>query len=138
MIVRIQFGDPPLDNHFFETNLTLLQKHLSKPVDLKNQLTEKITIINANSGQPTIRYEGILLHSKYDPNKEGIDFAKNIKSGSRIFLYGFGLGYHLEPLLQKIGFMFCVTRGVNYGGNPVARRKSFTFSEEFMIKTLLE
>ena len=43
-----------------------------------------------------------------------------------------------NPLLQKIGFMFCVTRGVNYGGNPVARRKSFTFSEEFMIKTLLE
>ena len=43
-----------------------------------------------------------------------------------------------NPLLQKIGFMFCVTRGVNYGGNPVARRKSFTFAEEFMIKTLLE
>ena len=40
-----------------------------------------------------------------------------------------------NPLLQKIGFMFCVTRGVNYGGNPVARRKSFTFAEEFMIKT---
>ena len=43
-----------------------------------------------------------------------------------------------NPLLQKIGFMFCVTRGVNYGGNPVARKKSFTFAEEFMIKTLLE
>ena len=43
-----------------------------------------------------------------------------------------------NPLLQKIGFMFCVTRGVNYGGNPVARKKSFTFAEEFMRKTLLE
>ncbi len=43
-----------------------------------------------------------------------------------------------NPLLQKIGFMFCVTRGVNYGGNPLARKKSFTFAEEFMIKTLLE
>jgi len=43
-----------------------------------------------------------------------------------------------NPLLQKIGFMFCVTRGVNYGGNPVARKKSFTFAEEFMIKTLLK
>jgi len=43
-----------------------------------------------------------------------------------------------NPLLQKIGFLFCVTRGVNYGGNPVARKKSFTFAEEFMIKTLLE
>ena len=43
-----------------------------------------------------------------------------------------------NPLLQKIGFLFCVTRGVNYGGNPVARKKSFTFAEEFMIKTLLK
>ena len=103
MIVRIQFGDPPLDNHFFEINLALLKNHLSKPIAIKNQLSEKITIINANSGQPTIKYKGILLHSKYDPNKEGIDFAKNIKSGSRICLYGFGLGYHLEPLLEKIG-----------------------------------
>lgn len=103
MIEMIQFGDPPLDNHFFEINLALLKNHLSKPIAIKNQLSEKITIINANSGQPTIQYKGILLHSKYDPNKEGIDFAKNIKPGSRICLYGFGLGYHLEPLLEKIG-----------------------------------
>ena len=103
MIGKIQFGDPPLDNHFFEINLALLKNHLSKPIDLKNQLPEKITIIHANSGQPTAKYNGILLHSKYDPNKEGIDFAKNIKSGSRICLYGFGLGYHLGPLLEKIG-----------------------------------
>ena len=103
MIERIQFGDPPLDNHLFEINLTSLKNHLSKSVDFKNRLSEKITTINSNSGHPTVQYEGNLLHSKYDPNKEGIDFAKNIKSGSRIFLYGFGLGYHLEPLLKKIG-----------------------------------
>ena len=103
MIERIQFGDPPLDNHLFEINLTSLKNHLSKSVDFKSSLSEKITTINSNAGQPTVQYEGNLLHSKYDPNKEGIDFAKNIKSGSRIFLYGFGLGYHLEPLLEKIG-----------------------------------
>ena len=103
MIATTQFGDPPLDNHLFEINLTSLKNHLSNSVDFKNRLSEKITTINSNSGQPTAQYEGNLLHSKYDPNKEGIDFAKNIKSGSRIFLYGFGLGYHLEPLLKKIG-----------------------------------
>ncbi len=72
-------------------------------MDLTSKLSEKITTISSNSGRPTVQYEGNLLHSKYDPNKEGIDFAKNIKPGSRIFLYGFGLGYHLEPLLEKIG-----------------------------------
>jgi len=103
MIVMIEFGDYPLDNHLFEINLTSLKNHLPKSVDFKSRLSDKITTINAISGQPTVQYEGNLLHSKYDPNKEGIDFSKNIKSGSQIFLYGFGLGYHLEPLLEKIG-----------------------------------
>lgn len=42
-----------------------------------------------------------------------------------------------NPFLQKIGFMMCVTRGVDFGGNPQAREKSFDFSKEFMKKTLL-
>ena len=42
-----------------------------------------------------------------------------------------------NPFLQKIGFMMCVTRGVDFGGNPQAREKSFNFSKEFMKKTLL-
>ena len=40
------------------------------------------------------------------------------------------------PLLQKIGFVFCVEKGVNIGGNPTARKKAFTFAKEFMITTL--
>ena len=43
-----------------------------------------------------------------------------------------------NPTLQKIGFLFCVERGVDYGGNPTSRKKSFEFSEEFIRKTLLE
>jgi len=31
----------------------------------------------------------------------------------------------------------CVSRGVDFGGNPQAREKSFTFSKEFMKETLL-
>ena len=42
-----------------------------------------------------------------------------------------------NSFLQKIGFMFCVDRGVDFGGNPISRKKSFTFSKEFMEKTLL-
>ena len=43
-----------------------------------------------------------------------------------------------NSFLQKIGFMFCVSRGVDFGGNPISRKKSFTFSKEFMKKTLLK
>ena len=43
-----------------------------------------------------------------------------------------------SPLMQRIGFLFCVERGVNLGGNPVSRKKAFTFSKSFMKRTLTE
>ncbi len=43
-----------------------------------------------------------------------------------------------NPILQKIGFLFCTTRGVTIGGNPVARKKSFSFAKKFMIQTLFD
>ena len=92
-----------MDNLLFEKNLALLKNDPLGPIDLHSELPKKITILNSKSGLPTAEYNNILLHSKYDPEKEGIDFAKNIKPGSLLCLYGFGLGYHLRPLLDKIG-----------------------------------
>ena len=43
-----------------------------------------------------------------------------------------------SPLMQKIGFLFCVKRGVNLGGNPESREKAFAFSKSFMIRTLTD
>ena len=43
-----------------------------------------------------------------------------------------------NPILQKIGFLFCVERGVDYGGNPTSRKKSFKFAKDFMRKTLVK
>ena len=92
-----------MDNLLFEKNLALLKNNPLGHIDLHSELPKKITILNSKSGLPTAEYNNILLHSKYDPEKEGLDFSKNIKSGSRLCLYGFGLGYHLHPLLEKIG-----------------------------------
>ena len=41
-----------------------------------------------------------------------------------------------NPLLQKLGFLFCVERGVSIGGHPEARAKSFPFALAFMQETL--
>jgi len=41
-----------------------------------------------------------------------------------------------SPFMQKIGFLFCVERGVNLGGNPESRKKAFAFSKSFMKRTL--
>ena len=40
-----------------------------------------------------------------------------------------------SPLMQNIGFLFCVDRGVNLGGNPESREKAFLFSRSFMLET---
>ena len=41
-----------------------------------------------------------------------------------------------SPLLQKLGFLFCVERGVNLGGNNESRERAFKFAKSFMTKTL--
>ncbi|MDG2371611.1 MAG: dienelactone hydrolase family protein [Flavobacteriaceae bacterium] len=42
-----------------------------------------------------------------------------------------------NPTLQKVGFLFCVERGVDIGGNPEARKKSLAFAKSFMERELL-
>jgi len=42
-----------------------------------------------------------------------------------------------NPILQKIGFLFCVERGVNIGGNFEARQNSLTFAKNFMKLSLM-
>ncbi len=41
-----------------------------------------------------------------------------------------------SPLMQKLGFLFCVERGVNLGGNPETRELAFNFANSFMLETL--
>ena len=41
-----------------------------------------------------------------------------------------------SPLMQKIGFLFCVKRGVNLGGNTESRKKAFNFAKSFMKNSL--
>ena len=41
-----------------------------------------------------------------------------------------------SPIMQKIGFLFCVERGVNLGGNSISREKALSFSRSFMLETL--
>lgn len=43
-----------------------------------------------------------------------------------------------SPLMQKLGFLFCVERGVNIGGSPTARAQSMPFSAAFMEQTLMQ
>ena len=42
-----------------------------------------------------------------------------------------------NAFLQKLGFLFCASKGVTIGGNLEARNQSFEFAKEFMINTLM-
>ena len=41
-----------------------------------------------------------------------------------------------SPIMQKIGFLFCVNRGVDLGGNETYRNEAFKFANSFMKETL--
>ena len=43
-----------------------------------------------------------------------------------------------NSILQKVGFLFCVEKGVNVGGNLDARKKSLAFAKDFMKNKLLK
>lgn len=103
MMVMMQYGDAPLDNHFFEKNIQSLKTCAPQSGNLPETLSGKASVISASSGQPTLRFENTLLHSSYDPEKEAHQFAEKLKPGARVCLYGFGLGYHLNTVLDKIG-----------------------------------
>ena len=43
-----------------------------------------------------------------------------------------------NSILQKVGFLFCVDKGVHVGGNKDARKKSLAFAKDFMNNKLLK
>ena len=73
------------------------------PAALPDTTSERVAVLSTKTGDVTVRYDNLLIHSAYDPVKEGEQFAKDIGPGSFVCLYGFGLGYHVRALLEKIG-----------------------------------
>lgn len=67
--------------------------------------TENSEAIKTKSGDWTLRYKNRLIHSAFDPLGEARQFAEKsqISEGDSILLYGFGLGYHVEAILDRVG-----------------------------------
>lgn len=57
----------------------------------------------SKTGLPTIRINGYFIHSKYNPQKEAADFVeKNFKPGYIHILFGYGLGYIADELVNRL------------------------------------
>jgi hypothetical protein len=101
--MKVNMGDLSLHNHFYENNIKSLKARAFESATLPDTFSNKISVMDTASGLPTLRFENILLHSSYDPEKEARRFAEKLPSGACVCIYGFGLGYHLTAILDKIG-----------------------------------
>ncbi|MDR2796953.1 MAG: DUF115 domain-containing protein [Treponema sp.] len=63
-----------------------------------------IQIETAASGDPTLIIQGVSIHSRRDPKREGRRLADTLNSTGPIIILGFGLGYTVEGILEKTGF----------------------------------
>ena len=73
-------------------------------------------------------------------NENGYSFKNclfDLTEKGDIFMNYLGLPMS-NPTLQKIGFLFCVERGVSIGGNSEARKKSLIFAKNFMKLSLMK
>jgi hypothetical protein len=78
---------------------------------------ESYPVHPSRSGQPTISVptpdgRSVCLHSRYKPLEEAQKLADSVDTKSNVFFYlfGFGLGYHVEALFERAGkeAIFCV------------------------------
>jgi hypothetical protein len=100
-----------MGNNVYEKNLIALKKYhpevLGKIIRTPRANPGEYEIIRTKSSYPTLRINDkgkqYYLHSKYDPIKEAEKFAeeKYEKGIHNYIVYGFGLSYHLQKLLEK-------------------------------------
>lgn len=63
-----------------------------------------IEILKTRTPYPTMKYNNLYIHSKYDPINEAakiIEPYSEILKDDIILIYGIGLGYHIEECLKK-------------------------------------
>ncbi|MFQ5431855.1 MAG: motility associated factor glycosyltransferase family protein [Nitrospinota bacterium] len=86
---------------FFDKNRQSITKTAPRLLEILDSLPPPPKAIKSESGDITVQVGGVLIASSVDPAAEGRKFAK-AQSGatSGILVYGLGLGYHLESLLE--------------------------------------
>lgn len=66
------------------------------------------------SGLPSLTVGGISFHSRMDPWAEAVQFAKKadvkgiVNQGAAPVVFGFGMGYHIQAILEEIDFIYVI------------------------------
>ncbi|RMF92373.1 MAG: hypothetical protein D6734_12425 [Candidatus Schekmanbacteria bacterium] len=120
----------------FEQNIELLKRNslpLAEKI-LTLEETKECEVINARNGMPTLKVNGYLYHSVYDPLRESRSIVdnflknKNVENYSSLIVIGMGFGYHINEFLKK-GFQKIIVIEKNCG----ILKSVFSFSDQSNI-----
>ncbi|MDR1177837.1 MAG: DUF115 domain-containing protein [Spirochaetaceae bacterium] len=82
-----------------EKNFPGLEKIIARPED---DFESRCSVEASASGSPTLRIDGLYVHSKHDPEREALRLAASIPEGEGpLVLLGFGLGYLAEAASRR-------------------------------------
>ena len=136
---------PPCFFEFEDLNFSKVPIHILigelddwTPSQPCNNLVNKLAMSNINVTVYKDSHHGFDRKGELEINENGYSFKDcmfDLNSDGDILMNYLNIPM-TNPFLQKIGFLFCVARGETIGGNKAARKKSFKFAEDFMIKTL--
>lgn len=96
------------NNTIFSKNISALKTHfplLLHEIEKEDDEKCKCTVLASDKGPCTLEVckngKRILIHSRNDPIREARRFVASNTDGTEqaVFIYGFGLGYHIEELL---------------------------------------
>jgi spore maturation protein CgeB len=94
-----------MQERLFKENLKILSINHPSLVERLRDCKENVRVemIKAKSGDYTCKFKGLTLHSLYDPQKEASRLIRGIDPKAKaIFVLGFGLGYHVQKLLEEV------------------------------------
>lgn len=106
------------------------------------ELNYNIEKFTSKSGLPTLNINGYYIHSKYDPIREAVSFVdKNFKPGHVHILFGYGLGYIADALINRFTNddekLIVIEPIINNINNPNKKIKIFIESNMDKLKDYL-
>lgn len=98
--------------NIFNTNIGIINKYYTNLISVITSLDsipDSYQIISSRNGRPNVKLElngqEIPIHSLYNPEQEAASWVRQISASineaKHILLNGFGLGYHIEALLDN-------------------------------------
>jgi hypothetical protein len=122
-----------MESSYRNKNISILEKNHPHLPSLpgEGETGDEIEVIDSKQGGPVpvlhIGERKISIHSKFDPVKEAERFMGEINTGKHnLFLvFGFGFGFHLEALLERIDLdsrVMVIEKNVSLFSKAVSRR----------------